>query len=202
MTTTRAEAIGVEHRPVPQRLGERDARRATIEHVVPAGRPQPRIACAGGRGTSPGRPRRRARRSVDEHREPRRVVDVGRPVRGEQHAGALVDGGPRSDPERAQRVGDGVADDDAPVAGRRPRRRGSGAARSVGAKCSDASAAAVRRCDSSSERGLNERSPASTCTTGTPNRRAASANSGTVCVSPSSSTASGRSRGELLVRRR
>ena len=49
------------------------------------------------------------------------------------------------------------------------------AARSVGAKCSWATAAATRRLTSSTLRALRLRSPASTCANGIPAARAASA---------------------------
>ena len=71
----------------------------------------------------------------------------------------------------------------------------------MGAKWSDASVPATRRLASSSDVELCERNPASTCTIGMENRQvAARQNSGTVLVSPSSTTASGRPRAEELDR--
>ena len=103
-------------------------------------------------------------------------------------------------PEAAQRVGDRVADRADAGADGIPSSARNWAASGVGARCSDVIAATARRLTSSRERSLNERSPASRCTTGTWWRRAASPNSGTVLVSPSSTTASGRRDADGLVR--
>ena len=94
---------------------------------------------------------------ADQPGQADRVVDVGRPVGGDQDAGAL--GGRRRRTPRATRVSiTGLPTTNTRSAGT-PSAPRKAAARSVGAKCSEATAAATRRLTSSTLRAFRLRRP-------------------------------------------